>query len=1328
MDGAFKLKHDNPKAKANFLSKLFFTWTIPIFYLGTKRKIQLTDMYKTLNENKSEGLGYDLESNWDKEVQRAKGSKPSLLRALFKTFFWSYMIYGLLIFIQYVPLRSPQPVVLAQLIRGFSDPNLSDTTALYISASVLIAISIVTIFLNHHSMYGLSIIGMRVRVAISSLIYRKIMKLNKRSQGQTAGGQIINLLSNDVQRIDQIALFLHFLWIMPIQVVVVGYLMWSLIGVYCLVGIGTMIIVTIPLQTYLGKVTSQLRFKVAGRCDDRVKHMSEIVSGIQVIKMYAWEKPFEALIKYLREREISSLTKASYLRGFYSSCNVFIERLTLFTTVIAYVMVGNRITADIVFSMAQFFNILQLAMAIIYPMAVSQSAETWVAIKRLEKVLVLEEKEEPKIEKVVENTIRLSDINAEWVPNTPVLKNLNLMVPEGKLCAVIGPVGAGKSSLLQLLLSELQPTAGTVEIGGSISYACQEPWLFVASVRKNILFGKPYVSTLYSKVAEVCALQADFKQFPYGDKTMVGERGVSLSGGQRARINLARAIYRQADIYLLDDPLSAVDTHVGKHLFEKCIVNYLRGKTRVLVTHQLQYLKKADVILVINEGRIEAQGTYDELLNSSVDFTKLLAAADETQEEKEKGGDEAEEAVRRRMSTLSTSSTIEQTIKEDDAEEMGSCEGSTPFKDYFKAVGSICLLITVVMFFVMSMLACTATDYWVAYWTNQEDLRFQNSTQNVSLNLLSDQDELLSRYEYNINPQNISKAIIDPVVIFDDVTVNGTPYRIFKTDMAIYIYTSLIIAAILLTTSRAMLFYKMAMEASKNIHRKMFHCLLEAPMRFFDVNPSGRVLNRFSKDMGAIDEILPRVLMDALSILLVMAGILINVSLSNYFMIIAIVILGAVFLKLRNWYIASAKDIKHLEGIAKSPMFSHISSTLNGLTTIRAAQAEKALIKEFDEHQNVHSSTWYMTVMCIVAFGLWLDIICVLFTAIIAYGFVIAIEYGYVENGSLVGLALSQSLILTGMLQYGMRQTAEVVNQLTSVERVLQYTQLDNEGPFETPADRKPKGKWPKNGRIEFQRMSLKYVQDEPPVLNNLDFVIQSGEKIGIVGRTGAGKSSLISALFRLAPIEGKIVIDGIDSKSLGLNDLRRKISIIPQEPILFSSTLRYNLDPFKEFDDKTLWSVLEEVKLKDVADSLDFQVSEGGSNFSLGQRQLVCLARALLRNNKILVLDEATANVDAQTDSLIQTTIRKKFRDCTVLTIAHRLNTIMDSDKVLVMAAGRMLEFDHPYKLLQQPEGHFTKMVLETGKSMSEQLRDIAWQSWVEKNNETSNEWNSKA
>ncbi|KAJ8979912.1 hypothetical protein NQ317_005348 [Molorchus minor] len=1233
-------------------------WMVGLFYKGTQKGLEIIDLYKTLDDDKSTHIGDALEKNWNNEVARAKAknSEPSLMRALSKTFFWNYMFYGLLLFLQMAILRSIQPVVLSNLIKQFTSVGEETQTYMYIFGSILVAISILVVFLMHHTNFALSVIGMRVRIGASSLVYRKITKLNQNSLGQTAAGQVVNLLSNDVNRFDLVVLFLHYLWIMPFQVALITYFLWDEVGVSCLAGILSMALLTLPVQGYLGKLTGALRLAIANKTDRRVKIMSEVIS----------------------------------------------ERTTLFLTVICFVLLGNIIRADIVFSMAQFFNILQASMAIFYPMAISYGAEAWVSVKRLEKFLILEEKVQSNIEAHVAKKIQLTNISASWVPHSIVLKEIDITIPPNTLCAVVGPVGAGKSSLLQLLLGELPPSSGKIYMGGELSYSAQEPWLFASTVRNNILFGQHYNKFLYNNVVKVCALESDFRQFPYGDKTIVGERGVSLSGGQRARINLARAVYRKADIYLLDDPLSAVDAHVGKHLFEQCIVNYLEGTTRILVTHQLQYLKKADLIVVIND---------------------LLPMKLQKKIEKDEVELDASYEIRRQSVLSIANSTLSETIEiahmdNENEEETGADSGISPFKEYFKATRSV---------------------------TEQEELRYSNN----SIMIVEYSQPIAERTElYDLNRNNLSSFYntytgsisensdllrITTNNIFDKVQVNDKLYSIFKTEIAMYIYGALIIAAIVITLARSLVFFNLAMRSSTNLHSKMFNALLKAPMRFFDTNPSGRVLNRFSKDMGAIDEILPR-------ITLVMIGILINVGISNPYVIIAMVVLGAVFIKLRNWYIQTAKDIKHLEGITKSPVFSHVTSSLNGITTIRASKAEEVLIHEFDHHQDAHTSAWYLTITCIVAFGLWLDIVCVIFVACVTFSFVVLTNFTTV-SGSLAGLAISQSLILTGMLQYGMRQTADVINQLTSVERVLQYTTIETEGPFETPPDahkhpmqyearwgifrqlemvqsyseksrfnknnqnlcdvvqgKIPALQWPSNGLIQFKNLCLRYVKDDPLVLNNLNFTIQPGEKVGIVGRTGAGKSSLISALFRLTPLEGNIYIDGVDTQKLGLNFLRKHISIIPQEPVLFSATLRYNLDPFNEFDDSKLWNALDEVELKDAVTSLDFMVSEGGSNFSLGQRQLVCLARAILRNNKILVLDEATANVDPRTDSFIQATIRRKFKDCTVLTIAHRLNTVMDSDKVMVMSAGSMLEFDHPYVLLQNSDGHLYQLVQQTG------------------------------
>lgn len=1336
MDLGYTLTEDNPRKGVNIISKLFFGWIIPLVRRGANHNLELVDLYKVLDSDRSKGLTDTLGKHWQYEILKSSKhkSKPSLLMAITKTFYKGFFAYGLLWAFMNVILLSSRPIILAELVTLFSADNKDNTKNMYYYSAALVGVSLLITFFMHHLQFHLASIGMRIRIATSSLIYRKITKLNQKSLGQTAAGQVVNLLSNDVNRFDFLIPILHAIWVMPIQVAFLLLIMWFQVGISSLSGIVVMVILTVPIQVFLAKYVGKLRISISKKTDTRVKIMSEVVTGIQVIKMYAWEKPFEKLISLARKTEIKDITSASYLRGVYSSSMVFMDRLALCCTVVCYILLGNNISADKVFSLAQTFNILQLVLAISYPLAVSVGAESWVSVKRLQEFLLLEEKEEAVIERMKDNGVMLSNVDASWTPNGRTLQNISIQIPPGTLCAIVGPVGAGKSSLLQLLLGELPPKSGKIHIGGEISYSSQEPWLFQSTVRSNILFGLQYQRRWYKKVVQVCALEKDFEQFPHRDHTIVGEKGVSLSGGQRARINLARAIYRRADIYLLDDPLSAVDTHVGKHLFEKCIHTHLKGKTRILVTHQLHYLKKAGLIIVINNGKIEAQGTFEELSECALDFTKLLVAADETSDKQDDTVDSENSSdfprvgsVRRlsTWSTLSFRSDISDSYKGTDQiieEESGNDPNIKPFKHYLLSTKSICILILTITFLVLAQAFCASVDLWLTFWTTEEETRHMNdavthlesSPADVKLYLHNGTERITNTSHYVYNIGNVTSTSFNFDDIFDYVKVNGEIVKLVKTTYAMYFYGALIALCVILTLARSFLFFKACMMSSINLHSKIFHTLLEAPMRFFDTNPSGRVLNRFSKDMGAIDEVLPRVLLDAIQIFLVMAGLLLNIAISNPYMIIAMVILGAVFLKFKTWYIETAKTLKHIEGITKSPVFSHVNSSLNGITTIRSSNVEQLLIDEFDSHQDVHTSAWYLTIACVGAFGLWLDIIAVAFLACVTFTFAILANYTEV-NGSLVGLAISQSLVLNGMLQYGIRQTAEVINQLTSVERVLQYTNLDKEGPFETPPENVPKKPWPVDGFLEFRNMSLKYVANEPAVLKNLKFIIKPGEKIGVVGRTGAGKSSLISALFRLAPLEGSIFIDGVDIQTLGLTDLRKKISIIPQEPILFSATLRYNLDPFNEFEDKQLWRALEEVELKNSVDSLDFMVAEGGGNFSLGQRQLVCLARAILKNNKILVLDEATANVDQRTDSLIQATIRRLFKDCTVVTIAHRLNTIMDSDKIIVMSFGSMIEFDHPHKLLQIPDGCFHKLVMETGPLMTEQLKEIAANAYKE-------------
>ncbi|XP_044730121.1 probable multidrug resistance-associated protein lethal(2)03659 [Chrysoperla carnea] len=1327
MDFSKKYDNPNPVEKANILSKIFFLWQIPLFRKGLKKDLDVEDIYNAKKADLSEPLGDTLERNWNNELKKAKlqNRKPKFMKAITATFWKSFSLWGVALFIQANILKILVPIYLADLLRYFNETN-RDKDEAYLIATKLLLAQFVNALFSAYFNQEMALMGMQIRVACCSLMYRKMLRLSHTSLGLTSIGNIINLMSNDVSRFDQALSYLHYIWIMPIQTAIFSYFMYKACGVAAFVGVAVIAVQAIPLQGYLSKKTAQLRGPIAQRTDERVRLMNEIVGGIQVIKMYAWEKPFELLVQQARKTEIDLLLITSYVRGFSAALMVYTERLSLYVTVVAFVLLGNDLTGDVVFSLAQYFNMLQACMAIFFPMALTNAGEAIISIKRIQEFLLQEENTNIKyiqsspndysekidgvnMKSVKESIdeklggVNLRNVNASWVESqiVPTLSNITFELKPGQLCAIIGSVGSGKSSILQLLLKELSINRGTLDIHGKVSYCSQEPWLFQGSVRNNILFGLPFDKIRYRSVVDVCALIKDFEQFPHDDKTLVGDHGTSLSGGQRARVNLARAVYRKADIYLFDDPLSAVDTHVGKHLFENCIKKYLKNKTRFLVTHQLQYIETADLIIVLNNGRIEKMGTWSEISKDS----SILDEIKMPREENEKQAEEVKEEERKRLhSTVSVQSTIHE--EEDEPQETqelmekGSVGGSVLWK-YLRASGSLCFFIYLIVLLLLSQIASNCSDLWVTEWTNNENIRRSYF-------------ELIGENTTKSTPLNVTTVINSTIVANDTLLSKYADYVIIQQDYSIYIYSICIALSVFFLTYSRLALFKLCMNNSIGLHDTMFNNILQSTMRFFDTNPTGRILNRFSKDMGIVDEVLPRLLLYSAQVFLVMAGIMVMVGIVNPIMIAAMQIMAVLFYAVRKVYTSTALDLQRIEGISRSPVFSHVSASLDGITTIRSCGAQSLLAKEFDIQQDVHTSAWYLTVATGTAFGFWLDCVSVSFLAALIFSFIL-MDDGTTFGGN-AGLAISQSLILTGMLQYGMRQTAEVMNNLTSVERILQYTKLEKEGPFESEPGKKPVAAWPEDGKLEFKHTYLRYNPTDEPVLKDLNFEINAGDKVGIVGRTGAGKSSLVQAIFRLAPLDGEIEIDNIATKSVGLTDLRSRISIIPQTPVLFSATLRNNLDPFNKSDDASLWQALEEVELKDLGESLDYKVNEGGSNFSAGQRQLLCLARAIVRNNKILVLDEATANVDPNTDSLIQTTIRKKFVDCTVLTIAHRLNTIMDSDKVIVMEAGRMVEYDHPHILLQQNNGYFTKMVAETGRSMEMHLRQAAKEAYERK------------
>ncbi|XP_031342831.1 probable multidrug resistance-associated protein lethal(2)03659 isoform X2 [Photinus pyralis] len=1076
---------------------------------------------------------------------------------------------------------------------------------------------------------------------------------------------------------------------------------------------------------------AKFRFKTATRTDERVRLMNEVIAGIQVIKMYTWEKPFAKFVALARRHEIDSIRGASYIRAIILSFMLFATRVSLFVTILSYVLFGEKVTAKKVFVVTAFYNLLRQAMTNFFPQAVVQISEANVSINRLNNFMLYEEKaanedevhnEIPKANgnNYKEHTFIQDDSNhavviekgfAKWSDESVqdyIFENLNIKIKRGSVVAIIGPVGSGKSSLLQVILKELPLLKGKLEVYGDIGYASQEPWLFTGTVRQNIVFNRPYDNLRYQNVVTRCSLKRDFSLLPNADRTVVGERGVSLSGGQRARINLARAVYQDADIYLLDDPLSAVDTHVGRELFDHCIMRYLKGKTVILVTHQLQFLKDVDDIIILENGSIKAQGTFDELQKSGLDFAKMLKNELEVREEKEPRRMSRDSSV---ISIISMDNMgVEEVAKSNEEQRTKGSVSSYVYRMYLVAGNSWFTICCIALMFLLAQLIASIGDVFITYWVNTEEKHF-----NLTKSSTHDNE------------------ITEPIIVSQNIT---SDFWNLSTETSIYIYTAITSIIVVLAITRSISFFYACMRSSVKLHDNMFNSIINASMRFFNTNSSGRILNRFSKDMGAIDELLPTAMLDCVQIFMVLFGIIAVVGSVNPWLLIPTFIIAIIFYFFRCFYLSTSRSVKRLEGVTRSPVFAHLNASLQGLTTIRAFGAEQTLIKEFDELQDLHSVTWFLFISTSRAFGYWLDLVCVIYIALVTLSFlflgdgkcgIMLIVINICGTGVLsgnVGLAITQSLGLTGMFQWGMRQSAEMENQMTSVERVLEYNKIEHERPLESAPKKKPPDTWPSRGQIQFDKLFLNYFPEDPPVLVNLNFTIKPLEKVGIVGRTGAGKSSLINALFQLTDVKGSILVDGVDITEIGLHDLRCKISIIPQEPVLFSGTLRKNLDPFDEYSDVKLWNAIEDVELKEAVEELSLglngAVLEGGTNFSVGQRQLICLARAILRNNKILILDEATANVDPQTDGLIQSTIRNKFAQCTVLTIAHRLNTVMDSDKVLVMDAGRMVEFDHPFNLLQNEDGVFYGMVQQTGKAMAESLKTIALNSYKAKDRQS--------
>ncbi|KYN28544.1 hypothetical protein ALC57_02034, partial [Trachymyrmex cornetzi] len=1245
-------------------------WILHTFWVGYHRDLEVTDLYTPLKEHKSDVLGDKLATAWEKECEeyqcrlkqvaksgsQKKIKEPSLMKVLMRCFGLKIILYGICATFAEIAIRGVlQPLLVGQMLHYFNSMDVDKLHA-YSYAVGIILCSAINVFVTHLTLMGITHMSLKIRVACYSLIYRKMLKMTRTALSETTIGQIVNLLSNDINRFEVYLVFLHSLWFGPLETIILTYVMYYVIdiGVSSIIGVAALLMF-IPLQAWLGKKSSELRSRIAIKTDERVRFTNEIISGIQAIKMYTWENPFSALIEKARKMEINIIRWASYIKGVSTSFIIFTTRISLFITVLAYTLFGYEITAEKMFMISACYSCLCLSMAMFLPQGIRGAAEMIVTVKRLKKFLMCDELISSKIEtkknskennkdaknnkesikennkinakhqkeenakedlteqnkkdytivdqpKCVEYSISIKNGSAKWqgYERENTLHNININVRPNELIAIVGQVGAGKSSLMNVILKELR-------------------------------LHKGFIQVRYNHVIEVCQLKRDFSLLPYGDKTIIGERGISLSSGQRARINLTRAVYADADIYLMDDPLSAVDAHVGKCMFEKCINKYLGNKTRILVTHQLQYLRNVDRIIVLKNG------TYDELSSMRVDFGRLL---ENQWEANEKSSPPLLASASRRNSHTSSikslnSFMIDDTSKQGPAEVIWTYFLIIYFLKSNDPINS-CHICIIFYYILSGRIVREVASYLTGAFSQSSFFYYRFlihslSTTGASADFFSFTDFICLHkrsYAYQINFIDCIMSIYSTneflqicEIVAEMRTVGNVSGRVYTNylraggNWCVMSIVAMLFILTQLAASSADFFLAQWIEIEEHFVSVYIHVAkIIGELRH----------NRFSRLLIYLaNKKDPRSPLTRMQCIYIYSGLIvltIIIILIRSWTLIPTVLIGIVFYYMRIFYLATSRSVKRLEGVTRSPVFAHLSATLQGLSTIRAFGAEAILTKEFDNYQDIHSSAWYIFISTSRAFGFWLDVFCVLYITLVTLSFRVLDNYSQGSmDGGFVGLAITQSIGLTGMFQWGMRQNAELENQMTSVERILEYKYLIN-------------------------------------FLISLTFITPRR----------------VHSLYTWIDMDGLIDIDEVDTTQIGLHDLRSKISLILQGPFLFSGNLRRNLGPFDSYMDEPLWRALEEVELKEMG--LEAHINEGGSNLSVGQRQLVCLARAIVRNNPILVLDKATANVDPRTDELIQTTIRKKFEKCTVLTIAHRLNTVMDSDRILVMDAGNVM------------------------------------------------------
>ncbi|TID19224.1 hypothetical protein CANINC_003794 [Pichia inconspicua] len=1289
---------------SNIFSKITFSWMTPLMQKGYQKFLLQSDLPPLPKSLKSKVLSDELEHSWITELN--KPGSPSLFKSLVRSFGKPFVIGGIFKFVQDC-IAFIQPQLLKNLIifvHDYNDDHSIPLTKGFMIVFAMFSLSVLQTAALHQYFERVFDTGIKVKSSLTSMVYNKSLSLSIEARSSRTTGDIVNLMSVDTQRLQDLCQNLQLIWSGPFQITLCLISLYNLLGNSMWIGV-TVLLFTIPLNTRLYNYQKNLQKKQMKVKDERTGLISEILNNIKSLKLYAWENPYKEKLTYVRnEKELKNLKKI----GVFQAGNQFIYNSTPFvvscSTFGLFIVLykDTPLTTDLVFTALALFNLLGFPLMAL-PWTINNIIESQVALKRLTAFLISDEIEDdvitrfPAAKKNDDVAVEIRDADFLWSrqPYKTALVNINFKAKKGELNCILGKVGSGKSALIQALLGSLHKTKGSVAIAGTVAYVPQTAWIMNGTIRENILFGCKYDPNFYQKTLEACALLSDLDILTDGDQTQVGEKGISLSGGQKARLSLARAVYARADVYLMDDVLSAVDEHVGKHITKNVLGSngLLKNKCRILATNSMAVLRASDYITMLSQGRIIEEGSYERIIAQKKDSDLFRLINEFGRKDKPTEEDSGNITSEPDSSPLERSETSSATLIDDlkkstfddskaeiedfrtdivnkekreisagraEKHEQGKV-GWDVYLTYAKACGGTNVLI-MIGFMVAAMGLYVAANVWLKHWS-----------------------EINSKLGYNPEPWKY-------LGIYFLFCIAGV-FCVMCSSLVQWLWCSI--------------------SGSKYLHDTMLSAVLRAPMQFFETTPIGRILNRFSSDIYKIDETLFRVFSMFFNNTIKVTFTILVIIYTTWQFSFFVVPMFFLYRYFQKYYLYTSRELKRLESVSKSPIFAHFQETLSGVSVIKAYDQVDRF--SFLNHYklDVNMSAYHPSVSA----NRWLAVRLELLGSFIILGssglLILTLKSGKVTPG-LVGLSVSYALQVTQALNWIVRMTVDIESNIVSVERVMEYASLPSEAPEIIP-EKRPSVNWPFNGEIELKNYSTRYRPELDLVLKNINLSISRKEKIGIVGRTGAGKSSLTLALFRIIEaVVGHIEIDNVDTSQIGLYDLRSRLSIIPQDSQIFKGTIRSNLDPVDQFTDAELWDALklahldrhvismyEEYENKEELgfNQLLVPVSEGGSNLSAGQRQLVCLARALTKKNcKVLVLDEATANVDVSTDAIIQQTIRTAFEDRTILTIAHRLNTIIDSDRIIVLEQGQVKEFDKPEILLQNKNSLFYSLCKEGG------------------------------